>query len=58
MSATPPRCVRALLGSVLALLAEEAAGSFEDNSLDAGGKKARLKCYIDLMEVKYTPVAL
>lgn len=42
-SATPPlpRCVRALLGSVL-VLAEDKAGSLEDDSLDAGGKKVLL----------------
>ena len=42
MSATPPRCARALLGSVLELVAEERAGSFEDDSLDAGGERVML----------------
>jgi hypothetical protein len=32
-------CVRALLGSVPVLVAEDRAGSFEDDSLDAGGEK-------------------
>ena len=40
MSATPPRCVTAL--SVLELVAEERAGSFEDDSLDAGGRGVML----------------
>ena len=47
MSATPPRCVRALLGSVLVLVAEERAGSIEEVSLDAG----KIIIMLDLIQV-------